>query len=89
MKTLTHLVGPTYLFVMSFHSFNYFKIEIFCDTYTIVTAMQQRVKEIFKKSFCLTLCCMSSFFRRVFGIYPKIGCYRLPTHRRGAHRKFF
>ena len=24
-----------------------------------------------------------------FEIKPKIGPYRLPTHRRGAHRKFF
>ena len=29
------------------------------------------------------------FFPSVFEIWPKIGCYRLPTHRRGAHTNFF
>ena len=29
------------------------------------------------------------FFSSVFEIWPKIGCYRLPTHRSGAHRKLF
>ena len=28
---------------------------------------------------------MASFF----GTFPKIGSFRLPTHRRDAHRKFF
>ena len=31
----------------------------------------------------------SLFFRRFFGTLPKIGSFRLPTHRRDAHRKFF
>ena len=29
------------------------------------------------------------FFSSVFKIKRKIGCYRLPTHKRGAHREFF
>ena len=29
------------------------------------------------------------FFRRFSGHKPKIGSFRLPTHRRDAHRKFF
>ena len=29
------------------------------------------------------------FFSSVFEIKCKIGCYRLLTHRRGTHRKFF
>ena len=28
------------------------------------------------------------FFSSVFEAMPRIGCYRLPTHRRGAHGKF-
>ena len=36
----------------------------------------------------LTLCCMSSF-SSVLETLPKIASYRLPTHRRGAHRNFF
>ena len=38
----------------------------------------------------LTLCGPNSFFRRFSGhnLY-KIGSFRLPTHRRDAHRKFF
>ena len=29
------------------------------------------------------------FFLLFFGTYPKIGSFRLPTHSRDAHRKFF
>ena len=29
------------------------------------------------------------FFRRFFGTEPKIGSFRLPTHSRDSHRKFF
>ena len=29
------------------------------------------------------------YFTSIFEIYPKIGSYRLATHRRGAHRKIF
>ena len=29
------------------------------------------------------------FFSSFFGTYPKIGSFRLPTHSRDAHRKFF
>ena len=32
---------------------------------------------------------MSHFFVGFKTYRPKIGCYRLPTHRRIAHRKFF
>ena len=36
-----------------------------------------------------TLRCSSSFFLSDFEIQLKIGSYRQPTNRYGAHRKFF
>ena len=32
---------------------------------------------------------LPEFFSSVSEIWPKIACFRLPTHRRGAHRNFF
>ena len=38
--------------------------------------------------FQLTLYLLKSVFLSVFETQPKIGSFRLPTHRRGAHRNF-
>ena len=43
-----------------------FKNRNFGQMLLLCHAMQQRVKEIKKLSFCLTLCCMIYFFRRFF-----------------------
>ena len=32
---------------------------------------------------------MNSVLKSIFEIYPQTGTYSLPTHRRGAHKKFF
>ena len=37
----------------------------------------------------LTLHCPNSFFHRCLGYKPRVSFRRLPTHSRGAHRKFF
>ena len=52
-------------------------------------ARRNRVKQICEFSFYFKTLLPELFFSSFFGIYPKIGSFRLPTHSRDAHRKFF
>ena len=68
-----------YLFIFEFRNFGH--------TYTIVTVIQQRVKQFFFILF--NYLSHEFFFSLVLERQPKIGSYRLPTHRRSSNRNCF